>query len=130
MGFVKAVDEVALLLEFTALQIRQVVNGVDIVKGIPVRMKAEFAGVKLLQGLTILLGHGGQAAGDTADLGILDDRVQDALQIAVAPGERVDAAAVKLGKQQQEVIHKGRLLATPQEQVDERVFTAPFRAVH
>ena len=72
----KTVQMVTLFLEFPALQFRQILNGIDIVKGIPILMEGELARIKLLQQLAVGLCHAAQITGDASFPGVCDDGIQ------------------------------------------------------
>ena len=120
---------VPLFLEFPALQFGQILNGIDIVKAVPVCVEPEFAGIKFLQLMAVILGQSGQITGDTPLPGILDDGIQRRLQIAGSDGEGVDTAPVELGKENQVIFCKGGFLTAPDEFVGKGIFAAPFPAV-
>ena len=117
---------IPLLLKFAALQVRQVIDVVNVVKAAAVALEAEFAGVVALQQVHIFLIQACQTAGDAALLGIGDDGVQHRQYLALAHGEGIDGSAVKLGENDPVAVHQGSPLATPDAQIGEGVFTALF----
>ena len=93
-------------------------------------MEAEFIGIEGFQGVAVVMGQAGEAAGDAPGTGIMDDGIHGILQIAPADGEEVHTALIKLGEKYKVVPVKSGSLPSPQEKIGEIVFTAPFAAVH
>ena len=67
--------------------------------------------------VTDFLGEGGQVAGNTAFLGILDDGVQSGFQLSFANREGIDTAAVELAENGQSAVQECGLLTAPEEEV-------------
>jgi hypothetical protein len=122
------VQMVPLFLEFPAFQIRQIVDGIDVIKIVPVGVEPESAGVEGIQGFAVCLRHGTEAAGNASGPGIVDDGIQHGLDISLTDGEGIDAPAVELGQQGQVSIHEGGLLTAPEKKIRKGVFTAPLAA--
>ena len=123
----EAVDVVALLLEFPALQVCQVINVVDVVKAVPVNAPQEFAGEPPFQLCPVLPAHVGDPAGNAPLPGIIQNVQNGCFPIAVADGVGVDAPAVEVGEEGHTAVEHGRLLVAPQIQIGKRVFAAPVR---
>ena len=75
-GLVQAVDVVALGVEFFPGQVRQAVHGIEIVKPVPGLLKAEAAGVVVLQPVFVVEGQGDQPQGLALRPGVLGQGVQ------------------------------------------------------
>jgi hypothetical protein len=105
---------VPLLLILFSLQISQVVDLIQIVKAVPVRIKFELPRVKLLHRPAVRHGHAGEAEGNLPLPGIFPQGLQHRLQRPMARGEEVHTVSIKMGKHHQIALHKSGMLTPPQ----------------
>jgi hypothetical protein len=66
--------------------------------------------------------------GNAAASGVKDQLVQNIFNIPRAHGEGVDAAAIELGKEDQEAVFKSSLLPSPDPEVRKGILAAPLLA--
>ena len=114
MFLLKPVQMVALFLEFTPLQICQIVNGIEIVIAVAVAVDLERTGVQLLHLTAVRFCQRCQTAGNAANGSIMEDRIQHLFNIALAHGVKIYDFSVKLGLNQQKAIHFGHTFSAPQ----------------
>ena len=124
----ETVDVVALFLELPALQVRQIIDGINIVGSVPVTAQKEFIGEPAFQFFPVCVRYTGNAAGDAPLFGIQQNFLQNCPAVAVADGVWVDGAAVEVGEIGHAAVEKGGLLAAPDLLADKRIFAAPGRA--
>ena len=120
---------VPLFLKFFSFQRGQILNLIEIVKAVPVVMESEPVGIQALQQIAIIVGQTGEPAGDTTDMGVVDDGINDRLYLPGTQGEQINTALIELGEEYQILPQKSHLLAAPQIEVGEIVFAAPLAAV-
>ena len=122
----KTVEMVPLFLIFSTSQVGQIIDGIDIVKAVPVTAEDELSGKPFFQLLPVFGQNVGDTAGDATLLGIFQDLLQDGPLVPGADGVGVDAAAVKVGEKSHTAMDKCRLLLAPEKQVGKRILTAPW----
>ena len=89
----------------------------------------EFSGIERFQLVAIVVGQAGKTARDITGVGIVDDGIQSLFQISLAKGEKIHAALIKLGEENQTVFQKRGTLASPQVEIGKVILTASLFAV-
>ena len=123
----EVVEMVALALEFPTPQVGQLVDVIDIVKGVPVGAEQESAGEQGFQLFFIGMCDAGNAAGDAPVPGILNDDLDEGLLVSGADGIGIDAVSMEMGEKGGAVRRQSNLLMAPQKQVGKGIFAAPLR---
>ena len=125
----EAVDVVALGLEFFALQVCQVIDGINIVMTVPPAVEGEPVGIPGLQVLHIPGIQTREPQGDAPLPGVCHQRFDGGPGIAGTDGVGVHGPAAKMGEQQQIIPHPGGALAAPDVQIGEGKGAAPVGCV-
>ena len=115
-------------MQLLARQVGQLVDGIDVVKAVPVLPKDEPAGELRLQLGLLLRRQADEGEGHAVGLGVRLGRVQRRGQRARAHGEQVAQAGAAQHLHQQAVAHPGDLLGIgggPEVNAREIVFTGP-----
>lgn len=98
-------DVVALLLQMLALEVGQLVDLIDIVEAAAPGLETEDAGEPALQLRYGLLGDARQAEGNASLPGIVHQKPDGSLVVAVANGVDIGALAVPMGEENQAIFH-------------------------
>ena len=122
------VHMVALFLEFPPLEIGQIIDGIDVVKPVPVRANQEFPGKPVFQLLRFRFCHAGNPAGNAPLPGIRQNPLQRRPPVPGAHGVGIDAFPVEMGEKNHAIREKHPLLTAPQVHIGKGVLTAPAGA--
>jgi hypothetical protein len=121
----KPVYIISLRLEFPAPQICQVLDVIDIVKGIPGTVVPPLTGKKLLQLPDFIPDQARNTAGNAPMPGIGHNCLHHRPQISGTHREGINRFPVELGKQHQPVPQKSTGLPTPDIKIGKRILAAP-----
>ena len=121
------VEVVSFTLEFSAPEVSQIVDIVDIVKTVPVGTDQEFFGEKAVQFFPVSVGDAGDAAGDSSFFCVMENGFDGGFLVTVSDWIRVDTFSVEMGKDNSTAMEKRDFLVSPQTQVGKGIFAAPLR---